>query len=190
MVGKKDGQVIMVKNGASVEAHQWSSATESWTKIGDVVNAVSQSQKQIYEGIEYDYVFDVDIQEGAPALKLPYNVSQNPYEAAQKFLEKNGLEMGYLDQVAKFIEQNTGGVKLGTGGGAVDPYCRPRLICDINYSFFAVHPWDVVWVSAAISTFYDRSVYRAYSSYSDISKTSPPKIISVFQSRRIRRHHQ
>jgi phospholipase A-2-activating protein len=128
MVGKKDGQVIMVKNGASVEAHQWSSATESWTKIGDVVNAVSQSQKQIYEGIEYDYVFDVDIQEGAPALKLPYNVSQNPYEAAQKFLEKNGLEMGYLDQVAKFIEQNTGGVKLGTGGGAVDPYCRPLLV--------------------------------------------------------------
>jgi phospholipase A-2-activating protein len=123
MIGKKDGQVIMVKNGASVEAHQWSSATESWTKIGDVVNAVSQSQKQIHEGIEYDYVFDVDIQEGSPPLKLPYNVSQNPYEAAQKFLEKNGLDMGYVDQVVKFIEQNTGGVKLGTSGGAVDPYC-------------------------------------------------------------------
>ena len=123
MIGKKDGQVIMVKNGASVEAHQWSSATESWTKIGDVVNAVSQSQKQSHEGIEYDYVFDVDIQEGSPPLKLPYNVSQNPYEAAQKFLEKNGLDMGYVDQVVKFIEQNTGGVKLGTSGGAVDPYC-------------------------------------------------------------------
>ena len=123
IVGTKDGQVIMVKNGGSVEAHQWSLATQSWTKIGDVVNAVSQSQKQIYEGIEYDYVFDVDIQEGAPPLKLPYNVAQNPYEAAQKFLEQNGLEMGYIDQVVKFIEQNTGGVKLGTGGGAVDPYC-------------------------------------------------------------------
>jgi len=113
----------MVKNGASVEAHQWSAATESWTKIGDVVNAVSQSQKQTYEGIEYDYVFDVDVQEGAPPLKLPYNVSENPYAAAQRFLEKNGLEMGYIDQVVKFIEQNTGGVQLGTGSGAVDPYC-------------------------------------------------------------------
>ena len=122
--GKKDGQVIMVKNGASVEAHQWSASTQSWTKIGDVVNAVSQSQKQILDGIEYDYVFDVDIQEGAPPLKLPYNVSQNPYEAAQNFLEKHGLDMGYIDQVVKFIEQNTGGVKLGSGSGPVDPYCK------------------------------------------------------------------
>ena len=121
--GKKDGQVIMVKNGGSVEAHQWSATTSSWTKIGDVVNAVSQSQKQTFEGIEYDYVFDVDIQEGSPPLKLPYNVSQNPYEAAQRFLEKHSLEMGYIDQVVKFIEANTGGVKLGGGGSAVDPYC-------------------------------------------------------------------
>src|ERR1700724_1482821 len=118
-VGKKDGQVIMVKNGASVEAHQWSSSTSSWTKIGDVVNAVSQSQKQTYNGIEYDYVFDVDIQEGAPALKLPYNVAENPYAAAQRF----------LDQVVRFIEQNTGGVKLGVGTGAVDPYCMFPLFC-------------------------------------------------------------
>ena len=113
----------MIKNGGSVEAHQWSSTTSTWTKIGDVVNAVSQSQKQTYNGIEYDYVFDVDIQEGAPALKLPYNVAENPYAAAQRFLEKNGLELGFLDQVVRFIEQNTGGVKLGVGTGAVDPYC-------------------------------------------------------------------
>ena len=114
----------MVKNGNSVEAHQWSIATQSWTKIGEVVNAVSQSQKQTLDGIEYDYVFDVDIQEGAPPLKLPYNVSQNPYEAAQRFLQKHDLDMGYIDQVVKFIEQNTGGVNLGMGTGAVDPYCE------------------------------------------------------------------
>jgi hypothetical protein len=114
----------MVKNGGSVEAHQWSVATQSWTKIGDVVNAVSQSQKQTYEGIEYDYVFDVDVHEGAPPLKLPYNVSENPYAAAQRFLDKNELEMGYIDQVVKFIETNTGGVQLGTGSGTLDPYCN------------------------------------------------------------------
>lgn len=117
----------MVRNDGSVEAHQWSAATKSWTKIGDVVNAVSQNQRQIHDGIEYDYVFSVDIEEGAPPLKLPYNVSQNPYEAAQKFLERNGLEMGYVDQVVKFIEQNTKGVQLGTGTGAMDPYCMSSL---------------------------------------------------------------
>jgi len=117
----------MIKNGGSVEAHQWSSTQQTWTKIGDVVNAVSQSQKQIFDGVEYDYVFSVDIQEGAPPLKLPYNVAQNPYEAAQRFLEKNGLDMSFIDQVVKFIEQNTGGVKLGTGVGPVDPYCLLSL---------------------------------------------------------------
>ena len=125
----------MVKNGGSVEAHQWSITTQTWTKIGDVVNAVSQSQKQTFDGIEYDYVFDVDIQEGAPPLKLPYNVSQNPYEAAQRFLEKHGLEMGYIDQVVKFIEQNTGGVKLGLGGGAVDPYSSSRYVPGTSSSY-------------------------------------------------------
>ena len=36
--------------------------------------------------------------------------------AAQRFLQNNELEMSYIDQVVKFIEQNTAGVQLGTGG--------------------------------------------------------------------------
>ena len=63
----------MVRNGTTVEAHQWSQATQSWTKLGEVVDAVGSSRKQVYNGREYDYVFDVDIAEGAPPLKLPYN---------------------------------------------------------------------------------------------------------------------
>jgi len=35
---------------------QWDSASSSWTKIGDVVDAVGSRQKQLYEGKEYDYV--------------------------------------------------------------------------------------------------------------------------------------
>jgi phospholipase A-2-activating protein len=54
---------------------QWDSSSLSWQKIGDVVDAVGQSRKQLYQGKEYDYVFDVDIQDGVPPLKLPYNVT-------------------------------------------------------------------------------------------------------------------
>ena len=39
------------------------------------MDAVGSGRKQLYEGKEYDYVFDVDVQEGAPPLKLPYNAS-------------------------------------------------------------------------------------------------------------------
>lgn len=43
------------------------------------MDAVGSSRKQLYEGKEYDYVFDVDIQDGVPPLKLPYNVNGRFY---------------------------------------------------------------------------------------------------------------
>lgn len=47
----------------------------------------------------------------------------NPYSAAQKFLETNDLPLSYIDEVVKFIEKNTSGVNIGTGGEEyVDPY--------------------------------------------------------------------
>lgn len=39
------------------------------------MDAIGSGRKQLHDGKEYDYVFDVDIQEGAPPLKLPYNIS-------------------------------------------------------------------------------------------------------------------
>ncbi|KXN92255.1 Phospholipase A-2-activating protein [Leucoagaricus sp. SymC.cos] len=121
--GKKPGEVKMVKKGDVVEAHQWDSSSSQWQKIGDVVDAVGSGRKQLYQGKEYDYVFDVDIQDGVPPLKLPYNVTENPYAAAQRFLQANEISMNYLDQVAQFIEKNTSGVNLSSGGDEyVDPY--------------------------------------------------------------------
>ena len=47
----------------------------------------------------------------------------NPYSAAQKFLESNDLPLSYLDEVVKFIEKNTAGVNIGGGNNQyVDPF--------------------------------------------------------------------
>jgi phospholipase A-2-activating protein len=121
-IGKKEGEVKMVRIGDVVEAHQWSNAESKWIKIGEVVDAIGSSRKTSYNGQEYDFVFDVDIKDGHPPLKLPYNASQNPYQAAQEFIHRNELPQSYLDQVANFILQNTSGVTLGasTAEGA-DP---------------------------------------------------------------------
>lgn len=107
----------------------WSSSDGQWTKVGDVVGAAGQSDstKNLYEGKEYDYVFSVDIDEGKPPLKLPYNTSEDPWLAAQKFIHKNDLSQYYLDTVANFIITNS---KSGTSSGAsekssetyVDPF--------------------------------------------------------------------
>jgi phospholipase A-2-activating protein len=78
--GSKPGQTVMVKNvqSGTIEAHQWDASAFQWQKIGDVVDAPSSGNRQMYEGKEYDYVFDIDVQEGTPALKLPYNTSGEP----------------------------------------------------------------------------------------------------------------
>lgn len=53
---------------------------------------------------------------------------ENPYNAAQTFLQSNDLPLTYLDEVVKFIEKGTSGVSLGGGGeDYVDPFtgaCR------------------------------------------------------------------
>lgn len=113
--GTKEGQVQMIKeDNGSVTAHTWSSATQEWIAVGTVVDSAGSSgRKTQYLGQDYDYVFDVDIEDGKPPLKLPYNLSQNVYEVATKFIQDNELPISYLEQVANFITQNTQGATIG-----------------------------------------------------------------------------
>ncbi len=125
--GTKEGKVVMIREpNGSVSAHQWSQGSQSWMSVGTVVDAVGSSGKKTsYDGKDYDYVFDVDIEDGKPPLKLPFNLSQNPYEAATKFIQDNELPMSYLDQVANFIITNTQGATLGQPSqipAGVDPW--------------------------------------------------------------------
>lgn len=114
--GKEEGSTIMVKSPAGViEAHQWSGG--AWVKIGDVVDSAGGSLgKKEYKGKEYDYVFDVDVEDGKPPLKLPYNANENPYTAAERFLADNDLPGSYADEVVRFINQNTSGFQLDQQG--------------------------------------------------------------------------
>ncbi|KAI0151177.1 ubiquitin homeostasis protein lub1 [Pestalotiopsis sp. NC0098] len=113
--GTKEGQVQMIREqNGSISAHTWSMGAQTWVNVGTVVDsAASSGRKQTYGGKEYDFVFDVAIEEGAPSLKLPFNLSENPYDAATKFINDNELSLNYLDQVAQFIVQNTQGATLG-----------------------------------------------------------------------------
>ena len=128
--GTKDGQVQMIAEAnGSVTAHTWSAALGRWESVGTVVDSAGSSgRKTEYLGQDYDYVFDVDVEDGKPPLKLPYNLSQNPYEAATKFIGDNELPMSYLDQVAQFIVQNTQGATIGqsTQDTGSDPWGQDK----------------------------------------------------------------
>ena len=123
--GARDGQQKMVRTGDQVSVHSWNMADQKWDKIGDVVGAAGgekNSGKKLYNGKEYDYVFDIEIDEPKSTLKLPYNLTDSPYMAAQQFIDKYDLSQFYLDEIAQHIVKNTPGQSLGTAsGGNFDP---------------------------------------------------------------------
>ncbi|KAH0628363.1 hypothetical protein JD844_009419 [Phrynosoma platyrhinos] len=133
--GTREGQTRLIKSDGKVEAYQWSVSEGRWLKIGDVVGSSGATQqtsgKVLFEGKEYDYVFSIDVNESGPSYKLPYNISDDPWLTAYNFLQKNDLNPMFLDQVAKFIIDNTKGQTLGhtnteysdpfTGGGRYVP---------------------------------------------------------------------
>ncbi|XP_063151072.1 phospholipase A-2-activating protein isoform X2 [Candoia aspera] len=125
--GTRDGQTRLIKDGGKVEAYQWSISEGKWMKIGDVVGSSGATQqtsgKVLYEGKEYDYVFTIDVNEGGPSYKLPYSITDDPWLTAYNFLQKNDLNPMFLDQVAKFIIDNTKGQTLGhTNTEFSDPF--------------------------------------------------------------------
>ena len=64
-------------------------------------------------------------------MKLPYNITEDPWFAAQRFLQDNGLSPLFLDQVANFIIDNTKGVTLGQGAPQVsDPFTGKYKRCN------------------------------------------------------------
>lgn len=132
--GERDGQQLFIREqDGSVTAHLWSTSRGQWDLIGTVVSGEgSGSGKKELNGQQYDYVFDIDIEEGKPPLKLPYNLTESPWDAARIFLERNELPMSYYEQVANWISDNTKGARLGQNSGpsqqtqASDPWGMER----------------------------------------------------------------
>lgn len=130
--GGKDGQTIIVKQGNSGMAYQWSAAKVEWELIGEVVSgpeggsaAAGGGSKKVHDGQEWDYVFDVDVADGAQPLKLAMNADENPYLVADRFIEAYELPAQFKEQIVQFIMQNTGGSSSGASappGAYVDPF--------------------------------------------------------------------
>ncbi|GER50394.1 transducin family protein / WD-40 repeat family protein [Striga asiatica] len=74
--GSSDGQTKIVREGDNGVAYSWNMREQKWDKIGEVVDGPDDNMSRpLLDGIQYDYVFDVDIGDGEPVRKLPYNRS-------------------------------------------------------------------------------------------------------------------
>ncbi|KAK9287518.1 hypothetical protein L1049_015939 [Liquidambar formosana] len=121
--GTSDGQTKVVREGDNGVAYAWNLIDQKWDKIGEVVDGPDDSMKRpVLDGIEYDYVFDVDIGDGEPIRKLPYNRSDNPYSTADKWLLKENLPLSYRQQIVEFILQNSGQKDFNLDSSFRDPY--------------------------------------------------------------------
>lgn len=131
-VGKSEGAVSVFNKDGKLIAAQWSDISKNWIEIGEVT---SSSDGGDVQGVVYDHVIPVEIEtaNGLVELKLGYNNLENPFNAAQRFIEQNNLGQHYLNQIANFILARKGpnaGPTLdmssaGTGAGA-GPSLPPR----------------------------------------------------------------
>ncbi|KAL1554229.1 phospholipase A-2-activating protein-like [Salvia divinorum] len=107
--GSSDGQTKVVREGDNGVAYAWNMREQKWDKIGEVVDGPDDNMKSsALNGVQYDHVFDVDIGDGEPIRKLPYNRSENPCDVADKWLLNENLPLSYRQQIVEFILQNTG----------------------------------------------------------------------------------
>ncbi|XP_037485122.1 phospholipase A-2-activating protein-like [Triticum dicoccoides] len=121
--GNTDGQTLIVREGDNGVAYSWNSKELKWDKIGEVVDGPGDAaQGQVYDGAHYDFVFNVDIGDGEPIRKLPYNRSDDPYAVADKWLLKENLPLTYRQQVVEFILQNSGQNNFVPDPSFRDPY--------------------------------------------------------------------
>ncbi|KAK7257922.1 hypothetical protein RIF29_32249 [Crotalaria pallida] len=120
--GTSDGQTKVVREGDNGVAYAWNMSERKWDKIGEVVDGPEESSRSSLDGVQYDYVFDVDIGDGMPIRKLPYNRSDNPYDVADKWLLKENLPLSFREQIVQFILQNTGQKDIAFDASFRDPY--------------------------------------------------------------------
>ena len=106
--GKSDGQVMVFNKDGKMIAAQWSTDSATWIEIGEVTGNGDGGD---VNGVQYDHVLPVEIDtpsEGVKCLNIGYNNMESAYDAAQRFIDENGLGQHYLRQIADWITDRAG----------------------------------------------------------------------------------
>jgi phospholipase A-2-activating protein len=101
--GTKQGEIKVFKDKGVAKAYMWKMEDSKWEEIGEVVTGNSESSNMgavsvtkhfpgdaLFPAGEYDHIFDVELGDGLMR-KLPFNNGANPYQAADKFMSREGL---------------------------------------------------------------------------------------------------
>lgn len=120
----------MFNKSGKLIAAQWSMASRTWIEMGEVVGSNGGAQEEI-AGVPYDVVLPVemDTPRGPMNLKLGYNNGENPFVAAQRFIDQNELSQAFLQEIADWIIARTGSsqsqgptIDMSAGGATTGGY--------------------------------------------------------------------
>jgi phospholipase A-2-activating protein len=114
--GNSEGQVHIFNKGGIAIAAQWSVASQTWIEVGQVTGS---NDGGMVDGEAFDHVLPIEVDQtggGVAKLQIGYNNGENPFVAAQRFLDNHVLGQHYLHEIARYIEQRVGKEAPTLGG--------------------------------------------------------------------------
>jgi len=103
--GRSEQQVMVFNKDGEIVAAQWISG--AWVIVGTVTGS---GDGGYVNEVWYDHVMPVEIEgpRGVQTLQLGHNNGENPFVAAQRFIDANEMSQGYLAQIADWITARSG----------------------------------------------------------------------------------
>ncbi|GEM11646.1 ubiquitin homeostasis protein Lub1 [Rhodotorula toruloides] len=110
--GQAEGEVKLVgADGQPTMAHQWD-GTE-WVELGQVVDRLTTPdggakasparENMLHDGVEYDYVFQIDVRDDGPPIPLPFNLEDDAHATAASLVAAHSLPESYVKRIVEFL---------------------------------------------------------------------------------------
>eukprot|EP00529_Nitzschia_sp_RCC80_P017820 CAMPEP_0113489216 /NCGR_PEP_ID=MMETSP0014_2-20120614/26415_1 /TAXON_ID=2857 /ORGANISM="Nitzschia sp." /LENGTH=821 /DNA_ID=CAMNT_0000382947 /DNA_START=110 /DNA_END=2572 /DNA_ORIENTATION=+ /assembly_acc=CAM_ASM_000159 len=115
--GRSEGDVQMFNKDGVAVAAQWSATSQTWIFMGEVVGSKDGG---VIDGVQYDHVLPIEVDQqggGVANLQIGYNNGENPFNAAQRFIDAHMLPQHHLNEIADYIQQRVGTQTPTLGGG-------------------------------------------------------------------------
>eukprot|EP00003_Mantamonas_plastica_P023028 TRINITY_DN403_c0_g1_i11.p1 TRINITY_DN403_c0_g1~~TRINITY_DN403_c0_g1_i11.p1 ORF type:complete len:758 (-),score=252.94 TRINITY_DN403_c0_g1_i11:2427-4700(-) len=136
--GKVDGAPLFVNVNGQLMLFTWSASDSEWKLGGQLVNAegkpigsskpqqqpqrfLSQGKGGIIDGVQYEYVWDIDVETGG-SYKLGYNHGMDIEETAANFVYQHGLSEAFITDIAESIRTKVGMDGFQKPLGNPDPF--------------------------------------------------------------------
>jgi phospholipase A-2-activating protein len=182
--GTSEGQVHVFNKGGIAIAAQWSAASRTWIEVGRVTGS---NDGGMVDGEAFDHVLPIEVDQtggGVAKLQIGYNNGENPFVAAQRFIDKHVLPQHYLNEIAGYIQQRVGkeAPTLGSGGGAGMAPVATTGIPMISYQHLPITGYIAFDLSAKTATTTLEKMKKKIQEYGKLSEAQLGNLTSLMET--------